>query len=476
MNGEPERGGGRYSNLFWLFAFLVVGASIVLVWRQGGEWFEPSRENAVVRVFRDSSPAVVSLKAEPLRRSRRFESIEERRKEFFRWFMGEGGPDDRRDRYNYGSGIIVDPRGYILTNEHVVVNSAWVQVQLSDGRTVEGELWGTEPSLDLAVVKIDIEGDLPHLDMGDSDRIMIGEDIVVIGNPLGLGHTCTSGIVSALNRTAPIGNRRYRGLIQIDAAVNPGNSGGPLLNVKGELVGITSALIPDSQGLGFAIPINLARLVVNDLIEYRFVPSGWLGVSVEDLGGAAEAFGVSGEEGVFISRIEEDGPAAKELKPGDIIESFDGNSVQGLDDFVVQARKLRVGQKVKLGYLRDGERREAGVEAEAFPPELVDEWLWHNLGVRVEEVTYKFRALDGRIGRRNGLFVSSVSPTSPAGLVGLIAGDQIVSINGVELEGKDDFDKSVIQLRRRRNLYVAIKRGRAVHKVPIPFQLSGERW
>ena len=356
-----------FQNLLWLLALLLMLAAMVVAWTRGPSLFTASRETAVVRVFRKAAPSVVSIAAEPLPQRPELGMWNQQGgpwgEQFFRNFFSQGSSATDQ---NLGTGIIVDPRGFIITNEHVVSNSASIKITLADGSTVEGEVWGLDPSLDLAVIKVNVKHDLNYLEMGRSDDLMIGEPVVVIGNPLGLGHSCTSGIVSSLHRSVRAGSRVYQDLVQIDAAVNPGNSGGPLLNIKGQLIGITSALNADAEGIGFAIPIDRARHAVDDLIQYHYIPSAWLGVSVEDLRPSGGP-GLIGEEGVSVSQVEDKSPATRSLKVGDLIQSFDGEAVRSVADFVVRARQLTVGQSVKLTVLRDGETQKVKVTAAAFP-------------------------------------------------------------------------------------------------------------
>jgi len=482
LSSSSRRGRGIFPNLLWLGALVAVVLATLVVWKQGGDWFAPSRETYVVKVFRDASPAVVNISAEPQPGPSGFSlfgegggSLAER---FFRQFYGAQAEQNKN---NLGSGIIVDPRGYILTNEHVISNAAWIEVTLADGHTASGEVWATEPSLDLAVIKIETDQALPYLQMGRSDDLMIGEPVVVIGNPLGLGHTCSTGILSSLHRSVQAqGNRIYRDLVQIDAAVNPGNSGGPVLNIRGELIGITSALPMDTQaqGIGFAIPIDRARAVVEDLIKYRYVPTGWLGLSVEDMGEAALEYGLSGGKGVFISRVEDKSPAAQHFKAGDMIAAWDGTSVNELADFVRLVRALKPGQKVVLTRTRDGKSKDVEITSAAFPEELADDWAWFHLGIRVGEGQVQALTRDGRIVVRTGVFIEGIAGNSPAQAGGLTVGDLILKLNREEVGGRDDFRRAVAQVRARENAFMIFQR--SGYPLPlwvtIPFRMSGERW
>lgn len=480
VKGAEKRPRRAADNIVWFIALIALIAATVVVAGGGGRFFRPSRETAVVEVFRESSPAVVNISAQPLSEGDSRGLFLGRRplwmEEFFRQFFGESW---QQPAMNFGSGIIVDSRGFILTNEHVVMNTKWIQITLADGRTARGEVWGTESSLDLAVVKIESNDPLPYLERGHSNDLMIGEQVIVIGNPLGLGHTCSTGIVSSLNRflTDPGTGRVYRDLIQIDAAVNPGNSGGPLLNIRGELVGITAYMpLSRAEGIGFAIPIDKAWTVVEDLIRFRYVPTGWLGVSVEGITLTGSLFPVQVEAGVFVSEVAAGSPAAEDLKPGDLLESWDGNTIQGLSDFVKRARGLRVEEVVELVRARGGERKKIRVKAKAFPEDLAEEWAWWHLGVQVEDGRLQVMTRDGRTLTLRGVVVQSIAVNSPAQALGLAPGDLILRLNQDAVQSRDDFRKAIVRLRGRESIVLRGQRGALQMFMTVPFRGSGERW
>ena len=476
MTTRPaDRGLAR--NLLWLLALAGIVAATVTLWFEGDELIKPSRETAVVKVFRDSSPAVVNLSAERMEERPGFGPGSFPRppsfEEFFARHFGEEKPDDN---LSLGSGIVVDRRGYILTNEHVVINTAWIQVTLADGRTASGEVWGTDPSSDLAVIKVEVDEPLPYLEMGRSDDLMIGENAILIGNPFKLGHTCTAGIISALHRSLSVDGRVYRDLIQIDAAVNPGNSGGPLLNIRGELVGITTALKKEAEGIGFAIPIDRARSVVEDLIQYRYLPTGWVGVSVEDLRDAAEAFGIPGEDGVFVSRVNEEGPAARELLAGDILTSWNGDPIRGVEDFVGKARSMKPGEEAIFNRVRDGEDEKVEIEALVFPESLAEGWAWQHLGIQVEVREARVRTRNGRVAVRKGVYVKDIYPGTYAG-ANLAPGDLILKLGREDIGDLDDFRKAVVQARARKHVLLHFQRGTFMpFFITLPVNTGGEGW
>lgn len=476
MTGDIKGRRGLFRNLAWLVFLIVILVAAALVWLQRGALFSSSRKTRTVRVFRQASPAVVNITSKPLSKELDLGVFEHnfppRAREFFHRFYGAPEKDD----FNLGTGIIVDPEGYILTNEHVVINTEWIQVKLADGRTVSGEIWGSDPSLDLAVIKVDIDGPLPSLEKGSSRNIMIGEPIIVIGNPLGMGATCSQGIVSALNRRVKTGERTYKDLVQIDAAVNPGNSGGPVLNIEGELIGVTSAIAPQAEGIGFAVPVDRAWKVMEDLIEYRYIPSGWIGISVNDVGGAYEALGSDDSRGVFVSRVMDDGPASKYFIPGDIIKSWNGAAVDSVADFAGQAREAGVGSKISLERLRDGSVDEVTIKARPFPEKLAEEWARDHLGVGVEKARFRMRTSNGKVVTREGIFVSDVLSGSPAHVVGLVPGDLILRINRMNISDLQSFRQAICRYRSRKNILVRARRGNFSFSVTVPFSLTGERW
>ncbi|MFO8058352.1 MAG: trypsin-like peptidase domain-containing protein [bacterium] len=477
MSGRAGDSKGRlFRNLAWLVVLVLLVSAAVVVWFQGGDLFSPSRQTDVVRVFREASPAVVSLSSKPISKELdlgRFEhKLPPRAREFFRRFYGAPAKED----LNLGSGIIVDSDGFILTNEHLVINTEWIEVKLADGRTVSGEIWGNDPSLDLAVIKVDVDTPLPALEKGSSGNLMIGEPVIVIGNPLGMGATCSQGIVSALNREVQTGPRLYKNLIQIDAPVNPGNSGGPVLNIKGEVIGLTSAIAPQAEGIGFAVPIDPAWKVVEDLIEYRYVPSGWLGLSVKELGSASEAAGGSTAGGVFVSRVEAKGPSSEYFQPGDIIKSWNGTPVKDVAGFARRARNVRVDDRVVLERFREGASKKVSVNAAAFPEDLAEEWAQAHLGLGVEESPVRRRTSAGKTLKRRGVYVADVLPGSPAHVVGLVPGDLVMRINRTRINDLQEFRKAVCRYRNRKNVLVRAGRRHFSFSVTVPFSLGGERW
>ena len=268
--------------------------------------------NPIVTIVKDTSPAVVNIDVEAVSQ-RRVSPFPFGDDPIFRQFFGDAFKEYTRSvpMKGRGSGFIVTKDGQILTNNHVVEGADKITVTLADGKTYKARVLGKDPTFDLAVIKIEPKGDLPVLDLGDSDAVEVGEWVVAIGNPYGFEHSVTAGVISAKNRSIHAEDVNFDGLLQTDAAINPGNSGGPLLNMDGRVVGINAAIVPYAQGMGFAIPVNMAKAVMDDLVSYGKVKRGWLGVAVQKLTPEiARAYGVDAENGAIISDVFPDSAAA----------------------------------------------------------------------------------------------------------------------------------------------------------------------
>src|SRR5210317_894286 len=281
--------------------------------------------------------------------------------EFFGRFFNEM-PKSQRKASSLGSGFIISEDGYILTNDHVVDGEDKITVKLSDGREFSGEVRGLDPKLDLALIKIEAGEDLPVASLGESDGIRVGEWVMAIGNPFGLEQTVTVGIISAKGRT--IGAGPYDDFIQTDASINPGNSGGPLFNMQGEVIGINTAIVAQGQGIGFAIPVNMAKQIIPQLRDEGRVTRGWLGVTVQALNKElAESFDLDTTHGALVNEVIKDSPADKAgLKRGDIIVEYDGKQVDELNDLPRLVAATPVDETVKVKVFRDGKERTINVK------------------------------------------------------------------------------------------------------------------
>jgi Do/DeqQ family serine protease len=309
-------------------------------------------QQAFTEVSSKATPAVVNIRAERVRAVPRLGPLFE---EFFGDLFGSRRAPQREQ--SLGSGFIVSAEGVILTNAHVVEGAEQIKVYLADQRVFPGEVIGLDSKTDVAVLRISSDRPLPVAVLGDSDRIRVGQWALAIGNPFGLDSTLTVGVVSATGR-ANIGIEDYEDFIQTDASINPGNSGGPLLNIYGEVVGINTAIVAAGQGIGFAIPINLARQVAEQLITTGEVTRGWLGVTMQPLDPAlAEAFGLDKVSGALITRVLPDTPAERAgLRRGDVLLSFAGKAVRGVRELQLLVASAPIGKGVPVEILRDQTR------------------------------------------------------------------------------------------------------------------------
>lgn len=367
---------------------------------------------------------------------------------FFRQFFGDEFyrrfqmPRDRREN-SLGSGVIVDPSGYIVTNNHVIAKADEIKVLLNDKRELTGKVIGTDPKTDLAVIKINAK-DLPFIPWGDSDKLQVGEYVLAIGNPFALNSTVTMGIVSAVGR-ANVGIADYEDFIQTDAAINPGNSGGALVNARGELVGINTAIFSRSggyMGIGFAVPANMTRTVMDSLIKSGKVTRGWLGVSIQEINQAlAKQFGLSETKGALVGEVMADSPAADAgVKSGDVIVSYDGRPIDSPSALRNQVAQTSVGRSVKLEVLRDKKRRTFTLKVAEQPKEMAqngDEEVSSEEGGQKSALSgIELRNLTADVARQLGLppetqgvVVTGVAPDSAASQTGVAPGDVILEIN-----------------------------------------------
>lgn len=347
-----------------------------------------------------------------------------------------------------GSGVIVDAgEGYILTNNHVIENGDEIRVTLRDNRTYEAELIGRDPATDIAVLKIDANN-LTEVPIGDSETLFVGDFVVAIGNPFGLGQTVTSGIVSALGRSG-INPEGYEDFIQTDASINPGNSGGALITLDGNLVGINTAIIAPNGGgnvgIGFAVPINMALSVMDQLVEFGEVQRGRLGVMIQDLTpDLSEALGVDAETGAIVSSVEPGTPADDAgLAAGDVIVAVDGEGVDGSADLRQRIGLRRPGDEVEIAYVRDGERLVTQVAlADGGGPRLAERDRGASdalAGVRLSPLDRNHPAW----GAADGVVVSEIAPGSRAAQAGLEAGDVITAVNRQRVGSIRDIDRAL---------------------------------
>jgi len=393
--------------------------------------------------------------------------------EFYDRFFKRRAP--REEARAAGSGVIVDARGYILTNAHVVESAAEIEVRLSDDRRFAATLVGRDPKTDLAVVKIDPgAARLPVALFGDSDKLRIGQWAIAIGNPFGLDRTVTVGIVSATGRTR-VGVATYEAFIQTDASINPGNSGGPLLNLDGRIIGINTAIVSSGQGIGFAIPINMAREIMAQLIVKGRVVRGWLGIAIQDLtDDLAAGFGVSSRGGVLVADVLKDGPAEiAGMKPGDIIIELGGAPIKEVTELQKRVAAMPPGRAAALTVLRDGKPNRLTVRIAEQPGEetvMAAVPKGSALGATVTPLTEEAAETYGLRGR-SGVLVTEVAAGSAAEAAGIKEGDLVLEVNRRRLRTVEEFNAAMGALKPGEAVPVQIERSGAgreyvVLKVP----------
>jgi serine protease Do len=418
---------------------------------------DPARRSLVVEAVEKASPAVVNVSTEEVveRRGSPFPSPQDPFfDEFFRDFL-----DPRPQRFtrtSLGSGLIVAADGTILTNAHVILRASRIHVTLADEREFDARLVGADTDSDIAVLRVQAGGDLPFLEPGTAPAaLMIGETVIAIGNPFGLSHTVTTGVVSAVGRSLRSEDRTYTDFIQTDASINPGNSGGPLLDIKGELVGINTAIYGKAQGIGFAIPVERARRVMHDLVSYGEVRQPWIGLGVQDLTPElAQHFGV--KRGVVVTEVEPGSPAAGAgVARGDAVTRVDGRDVRSREEFEQRVGDHREGDHITLTVRREGRDDEVRFEAATFPAARADDLAWRLVGLAVAES-------DGE------LEVRRVRSGSPAARIGVQRGDRLLGLGGTALHSMTELRRKMIEIRNARSVLLSVGRGPYQYNVNVP--------
>jgi serine protease Do len=393
---------------------------------------------------------------------------------FFRRFFGDREPGtvvphDQKEQ-SLGSGVIVDPRGYIITNNHVIDKADSIKVVLSDRREFKGKLIGTDPKTDIAVVKID-GNDLPTIPWGDSSQLKTGQYVLAVGNPFGLNQTVTMGIISAVGR-ANIGIADYEDFIQTDAAINPGNSGGALVNTAGELIGINTAIFSQSggyMGIGFAVPSKMARAVMESLIKTGKVVRGWLGVSIQEVTPAlAKQFGLADAKGALISDVLSGTPAERAgLKRGDVIVKVNGKSVDGPGHLRNTVAETAVGEKMTLTVIREGHEKAIAVTIGEQPKDLAQHGAEEESsgqgsaaldGVEVKNLTPQTRQELNLSEDISGVVVNSVESDSAAEMAGLQRGDVIMEVDRKTVHNTREYEQALSHHKGKEGLLLLINR------------------
>lgn len=384
----------------------------------------------------------------------------------FRGPQGHGEPREHRSG-GQGSGVIVSPDGYILTNNHVIDGARTVTITLPDKREFTGKIVGADPKTDLAVVKIDGQN-LPTVSWGDATKLQVGEYVLAVGNPFGLNSTVTLGIVSALGR-GHVGITQYEDFIQTDAAINPGNSGGALVNTKGELVGINTAIFSQTggyQGVGFAVPTSMGKSIYENLVKNGKVVRGFLGVSIQDLNqNLAKSFGITDAKGALVSDVKDESPAGQAgFKQGDIITTYQGLPVEDAVALQRQVTKTAVGTTVTVRVIRDGREKDLTVTIGEQPDTTkiakaeTGESEYAFAGVAVQDLDRDTAKELGVKGKAQGVVVTAVEPDSGAEKAGVMRGDVIREINRQPVKSVKDFEKVSSGLKKGEHVLILIDR------------------
>ncbi len=427
----------------------------------------PTNSMGFAPLFKSALPAVVSITSTRIVKTQQSPLFND---PFFQQFFGgqlPRQPQQQRER-GLGSGVIISPEGYILTNNHVVDKGTDIKVILPDKRRFTGKVVGTDPQTDIAVVKIDATG-LPTIPLGDSSKLAVGDYAFAIGNPFGVGETATMGIISATGRNG-LSIEDYEDFIQTDAAINPGNSGGALLDARGELIGVNTAILSGgggNQGIGFAIPINMAKYVMDQILKHGKVVRGYIGVGIQEVTPElAKAFNATAEKGALISSVDSNGPGAKAgLQRGDVITELNGQPIDGPNDLRLKVGTLTPGTTVHLKVERSGQTRDVtlalgeaptakgaantpGGSAENSPMR----------GVQVDELTSDIRQQLGLKPDVKGVVVTDVPDDSPAADAGLQRGDVIEQINRRPVNSVADYQR-LIEQTGKQSLVLLINRG-----------------
>lgn len=427
--------------------------------------------DAMAKVAEQAKPAIVNISTSRMVKAQRHPFFDD---PFFRRFFGEEFQrEQKRKVTNLGSGVIATSDGYILTNNHVIEGAEDILVKLSNNKEYKGRVIGTDKRSDLAVIKID-ENNLPTIKWGDSDKLRVGEIVLAVGNPYGLNQTITMGIVSALGRSG-IGITDYEDFIQTDAAINPGNSGGALINIKGELVGINTAIFSTTggyQGIGFAIPVNMAKNIMNSIINKGKVIRGWLGVHIQALTPElVKQFNLQEDKGVLLSEVVEGGPADKGgLKRGDVIVEFDNKKVDSPITLRNMVASTIPGQTVTVRVIRDGKPLNIRViiaELPADPQASAGELANSFRGITVQDISDEILKKFGITRKVKGVIISNIEENSPA-IGRLFTGDIITSIERQSVTTIAEFNNITSKIKPEKDVLVSIIRDNSSLFVVIP--------
>lgn len=447
-----------FSNKIQLATRIIISVLLIGVPAQVCAGASYPRRDAVVEAVEKVSPAVVNVSSEYIEKQHlspfgnfRFNP---HFNQFFRDFF-DPGYERQFKRQNLGSGVIIDgKKGFILTNYHVIAKSGKITITLMDEREFEAQVVGADPETDLAVLRISSDAPLPAVQMGRSDDLMIGETVIAIGNPFGFSHTVTTGVISAVNRSVKTEDRVFHQFLQTDASINPGNSGGPLLNINGILIGINSAIYADAQGIGFAIPINKAKRIVADLIQYGEVIQAWTGIVVQPLDKRlARYLNHNADYGVMIKEIEADSPAAAaNVREGDILLKIGGKKIESPQDYHALLKGVAAGEAIRLEIWRDGKEHPVVLKTTAYPVQNALKLAYQLLGVNVRNSSDTDPANDGVV-------ITRIRRDSYLARIGAESGDMIRRIDDTIIHDIEDFKKAIVKCRLKSSIVLLLQRG-----------------
>ncbi len=423
----------------------------------GGDPF--LRRTATVRVAQSVGPAVVNIMTEyTVTHGTPFSGRSD--PQFDRFFRDFFEPRARRETVqSLGSGVIIDEKRHVLTNAHVISGASRIRVSLADGREFEANLVGADPNNDLAVLEIETDVALPWIAPGNSKDLMVGEPVIAIGNPFGLSNSVTTGVISAIDRSLNVKDRVYHGFLQTDALINPGNSGGPLLNAEGSLIAINTAIYGGAQGIGFAVPIEVAIRVVGELLEHGLIQPVWIGLEFQDLDPALQEVMrlPAGVFGALVNGVHPDSPASQaKVRRGDIVLSVDGHEIRDARGFFQTLETVISDQSIDLEVWRNGEKATLRVVAEQIPKPVLDDYARDFLGLELE-------------WQEQGHFeIARVQPGSFAARRGIASGDLLLGINGLALRSREALRSSLLELRGHRQALLVVQRSGRRYHIAVP--------